>query len=341
VIARLLAASLRRRANQLGLVFLAVAVAAGTCAGLAAFASRSRARLQEDLARFGPNLLVRGAPGAPARHEATAVAAVRAIDGVEAASGVVELGPEESPLGRRLYAADEAIGRLHPNWQIEPRWPRAGERALGAALPPELGAGRVRTGEPALDAAVFVSLSEVAPRVQGVDRVEVRAAATRLGAVAREVEARVPGAEARPLLRVSLSDASLARRIEWLLACAGLLSLMLALASVAASTAALVVERRTELALMLALGHPARRLLALLAAELLAAAAFAALLGALAGELGAASLARRVLGAAGPVSPWAAAATAAAAAVLVVLGGLAAALRGIARLDPAAVLRGE
>jgi len=341
VIARLVAASLRRRGSQLALVFLAVAVAAGTCAGLAAFAARSRARLSEDLARFGPNLLVRPAPGAPPRLDAAVVAQVRSIPGVEAASGVAELGPEANPLGRPIYAADESILRLHGNWQIEPRWPRGDERARGAALPADPGAGRVRTGEPALDAAIFISLDDPLVRGQGLDRVEVRVAPSRLAAVASAVEARIAGAEARPLLRVSEADRRLASRIEWLLGAAGILSMVLALASVAASTAALVVERRVELALMLALGHPARRLLALLGAELLAAAALAALLGAVAGELGAEALARRVFGAVTAVEPWGAALVAAVAAVLIVVGGLGAGLRGIARLEPAAVLRGE
>jgi hypothetical protein len=339
VILRLVASSLGRRGGQLALVFLSVAVAAATCAGLAAFAAGSRARLAEDLARFGPNLLVRSAPGGPSRLAAAAVDQVRSIAGVERASGVVELGPEANPSGRATFAADASILELHPNWQVEPRWPRAGERALGAALPGELGAFRVKTGEPALDGAVFVSLSDVS--VEGLDRVEVRVSAPRLRAVVSEVEARVAGAEARPLLRVSEADRRLAQRIEWLLGCVGLLSLLLALASVAASTAALVIERRVELALMLALGHPVRRLLALLATELLAAAALAALLGAVAGELGAQELSRRVLGAVASVAPWSAGAAAAAAAVVVVLGGILTGLRGLARLDPAAVLRGE
>jgi hypothetical protein len=342
MILRLLAASLRRRGSQLGLVFLAVAVAAATCAGLAAFAGRSRARIEQDLRAFGPNLLVRAAPGGPPRLPAASVTRVRAIPGVEAASGVVELAAEESPFGRRLFAADASIARLHPNWRLEPAWPRLKERALGAALPAEAGAGRVTTGEPALDGAVFISLDDLPAGWRGIDRIEVRAAAARLGAVAREVEARIAGAEARPLLRVSEADARLSRRLEWLLACAGAVSLALALASVAASTAALVGERRGELALMLALGHPARRLLALLAAELLTAAGLAALVGALAGEAGAGALASRVFGEAGGTAlPWGAALAAAAVAVLVVFGGLAAALRGIARLEPGAVLRGD
>jgi FtsX-like permease family protein len=340
MILRLCAASLRRRGGQLALVFLAVAIAAATCAGLAAFAGRSRERLREDLAAFGPNLLVRPAPGGVTRLDPASVEAVRGVAGVELASGIVELEAEENPSGRRLFAADAAIAGLHPNWRLEPRWPAAGERALGAALPAEPGAGRVTTGEPALDRAVFISLHDLPPGVEGVDRIEARAAPPRLAAVAAEIEARVPGAEARPLRRVSEADERLSRRIEWLLACAGAISVALALGSVAASTAALVGERRNELALMLALGHPAVRLLALLGAELLVAAGAAAALGALAGELGGSALALRVLGARASAVPWSIAA-AAAVAVLVVAAGVTIALRKIARLEPAAVLRGD
>ena len=176
----------------------------------------------------------------------------------------------------------------------------------------------------------------------GVDRIEVRADRGRLGEVAAAVEAAVPGAEARPLLRVSESEATLGRRLTALLAALGVLTCLLAVISVGAATTALVDERRTEYGLFLALGFTGRRTAAIFAAELLTAALVAALVGDLAGEAAASALAGRLLtGAAAAGAPWATLAASTAAAVLVAGAAMTFALRRVARLEPARVLRGE
>lgn len=176
----------------------------------------------------------------------------------------------------------------------------------------------------------------------GFDRVEVRAEPGRLEAVALAIESEVEGVEARPVLRVSESDARMTRRLTLLLAAVSAVSLLLALLSVGAATTALVGERRVEIGLLMALGYTGRRVALLFAAELLAAALVAGIAGQLVGEIAASGLARRVLGSAGTVSfTWSGFAAAAAAAVLVVGTSMLLALRRVERLDPARVLRGE
>lgn len=172
--------------------------------------------------------------------------------------------------------------------------------------------------------------------------VEVRADSGRLEEVAREIEARVEGIEARPLLKVSESDARVTRRLILVLVAVSAVSLLLALISVGAATTALLGERRTEMGLLLALGYTGRRVGGFLAAELLAAAALAGLAGQLLGELAAGSLADRLLGpgSSGLGLAWSGFA-AAGAAVLVVGSSLLLALRRIQRLDAARVLRGD
>jgi putative ABC transport system permease protein len=179
-------------------------------------------------------------------------------------------------------------------------------------------------------------------RAPGVVRFEVRAGRERLAEVAAAVEARVAGAEARPLNRVSVSEAALVRRLTLLLEVFAGVSLLLALISVGAATAALVEERRKEVGLFLALGYTDRRVAGIFAAELLAAGLAAALAGELAGEWAAARLAVSVLGAAGssPTVTAAALAASAAAAVLVVAAAMGLTLRRFGRLDTARVLRG-
>ena len=181
----------------------------------------------------------------------------------------------------------------------------------------------------------------------GLARIDVRVGADRLDAVAAAVEARLPGAEARPLLRVSRSERDLVQRITWLLAAAAVLACLLALVSVGAATTALVVERRREVGLLMALGFTGRRVSVLFAAEFLTAALLAALAGEVAGEAAAGRLAAGVLGAAaGAVSNPAAAVgwalpAAACAAVAVVAAAMTLALRRVESVDAARVLRGE
>jgi ABC-type lipoprotein release transport system permease subunit len=175
-----------------------------------------------------------------------------------------------------------------------------------------------------------------------LERVDVRADPDRLDEVARAIESRVEGVEARPLLRVSESDARVTRRLTLVLVAVSAVSFLLALLSVGAATTALVGERRVEIGLLLALGYTGRRVGAFLAAELLAAALLAGAVGEVAGELAAGGLARRMLGDSGGLSlTWGGFAGAALVAVLVVGSSMLVALRRVERLDAARVLRGE
>ena len=178
-----------------------------------------------------------------------------------------------------------------------------------------------------------------------VDRLDVRVEPSRLDEVARAIERQVAGVEARPLLRVSRSDERVTRRVLRLLAAVSGVSLLLALLSVSAATAALVGERRTEIGLMLALGCSVGRVGRLLASELLIATLAAALVGELMGELAARDLAHRLLGAL-PSSQTSAISGsgllgAAIVAVLVVGVSMSIALSRIGRLDAARVLKGD
>lgn len=177
---------------------------------------------------------------------------------------------------------------------------------------------------------------------RGLSRIDVRAEPGRLEEVARAIEARVEGVEARPVLKVSESDARVTRRLTLVLAAVSAVSLLLALLSVGAATTALVGERRVEIGLLMALGYTGRRVAGLFAAELLAAALLAGLAGVLLGELAASGLAARLLGVSGGLTlTWSGFVAAAAVAVLVVGASMTVALRRVERLDAARVLRGE
>jgi putative ABC transport system permease protein len=182
------------------------------------------------------------------------------------------------------------------------------------------------------------------PGAPVVDRIEVRADPALLDQVAQEIEERIEGVEARPLLKVSESDARVTRRLTLVLVAVSSVSFLLALISVGAATTALLGERRTEVGLLLALGYTGRRVGGFLAAELLAAAVVAALAGQILGNLAAGALSDRLLGSAtggGPWMTWSGLVASAAVAALVVGSSLVLALRRIQKLDAARVLRGE
>lgn len=174
-------------------------------------------------------------------------------------------------------------------------------------------------------------------------RIEVRAEPARLEEVAREIESRIEGVEARPLLKVSESDARVTRRLTRVLVAVSAVSFLLALISVGAATTALLGERRTEVGLLLALGYTGRRVGGFLAAELLVAAVLAGMAGQVLGDLAAGALADRLLGpgAGGSFITWSGFVASASVAALVVGSSLMLALRRIQRLDPARVLRGD
>ncbi len=238
-----------------------------------------------------------------------------------AAATVATLAAFSARAGQRLAAR---LAEFGPNLVVRP------EVGGLAALP---AAAAVRVG--AIPGVLAVKAVTVA-------RLDVRARPDRLAAVAREIESRLEGVEATPLLKTSDSDARIIHRLSLVLLAVSGMSFLLALLSVGAATAALVGERRVEVGLMLALGLSGRRVGGLLAAELLTAALVAALAGELLGELAAGGLERHLLGGGGGLTlTWTGMAAAAAVAVLVVGASLVVALRRIERLDPARVLRGE
>jgi putative ABC transport system permease protein len=208
---------------------------------------------------------------------------------------------------------------------------------------PQVGGARILPPGAAERVRKVPGVRSVTPISQSAaDRLDIRADPGRLEEVARAIEARVEGVEARPLLRISDSDSRVTRRLTLVLVAVSALSFLLALFSVGAATTALVGERRVEIGLLLALGYTGRRVGAFLSAELLVAALLAGATGEVAGELAAGGLARRMLGGAGGLSlTWGGFAAAALVAVLVVGASMLVALRRVERLDPARVLRGE
>jgi ABC-type antimicrobial peptide transport system permease subunit len=239
-----------------------------------------------------------------------------------AAATVATLAGFSARTHERLGSSLSAFG---PNLTVRPQvgGPESISRGMAARIQEIAGAR-----------AVVVSSS---------GRLDLRADPARLDQVAREIESRVEGVEARPILKVSASDARLTRRLTLVLVAVSAVSFLLALISVGAATTALLGERRTEIGLLLALGYTGRRVGGFLAAELLAAAVIASLAGQLLGDLAGGALADRLLGGGGGGAwmTWSGFMASATVATLVVGSSLVLALHRIQKVDPARVLRGD
>jgi len=251
-----------------------------------------------------------------------------------------------------VLAASPALFDLHPRWEHPGAGLAGGSALLGAQVgEPRLAsgsaeapdflpvAGTVTTGD-ALDRAAIVPLSALPGT--GIDRIEVRAEPERLEETARAIEARVAGVEARPLVRVTATEAGVARKLQLLMAGVGAICLLLALATVGSATLALLDERRQEMALFLALGYTGRWVQGLLTAELAIVGLVSVVAGSLLGEVAAAGLSEVLLGEAGSFLPSAAGVAAGCVAVSLVVAVAAAMVRRrVERLDPAPVLQGR
>ena len=159
-----------------------------------------------------------------------------------------------------------------------------------------------------------------------------------VSSIAHQIQEVLPGTEATPVHRVAQAETAVLSRVERLLAVVSGLALLAAVLVVLSTMTTTILERRTEIALMKALGAENFHVSALLLTE-------AALLGLLGGALGYAGglagadlLARSVFGAAVTAKPvlfpvMLALSTAAA------LAGTFLPLRGAQRTDPAVALR--
>lgn len=298
--------------------------------------------------------------------------AARLVAGADGTLRVVLTAPGEGSLP--VLAASEGLFELRPTWEVDPATPASEPRrfAPGSALvgalvrsgapsaaaePGAEGtaglpvAGTVTTGDEP-DRGVIVPLADLArmkdgaPGEVGVDRIEVRARYDRLEETARAIEARVAGAEARSLARVTVTETTMAEKIQHLMIGVGAVCLLLALATVGSATLALLEERRREMALFLSLGYTGRWVQGLLTAELALVGLVSVVAGGLLGEGAAAALARTLLGA-GPEGAYAfrpsvagLAAGCLSVAVLVALAAAVVRFR-VERLDPAPVLQGR
>lgn len=178
------------------------------------------------------------------------------------------------------------------------------------------------------------------PKTMKPDELERWSCSPYVSSIAYSIEQVLPGADVRVIRRVAEGEGRILTRVRmllWLVTCVALLAAALA---VGASSAASVIERRTEIGLMKALGAGSGTVGFLLAAEQLLLAFVGGGIGYALGILLARVVGEKVFGAAPEPSLL----------ILVVIIGLAAGvtllgsavpLRRASRYEPAPILRGE
>lgn len=161
-----------------------------------------------------------------------------------------------------------------------------------------------------------------------------------VSSIAYQIKQALPGADIRVIRRVAEGEGVILTRVRallWLVTAASLLAAALA---VGASSAASVLERRTEIALMKALGAGSVHVGLLLTAEQLLLAFVGGGIGYSIGALLARALGQRVFGVT-PAPSLLVLLVALMLAACVTLAGSALPLRRAARYEPAPILRGE
>jgi len=161
-----------------------------------------------------------------------------------------------------------------------------------------------------------------------------------ISAIAYSIKETLPGTEVRVIRRVADGEGVILKRVQALLWLVTLSALLAAALAVGASAAASVIERRSEIALMKALGAGSGTVGFLLAAEQLLLAFVGGGVGYSVGTLLARAVGQKVFGVVPGASLLVLAVVLVLAAVVTLLGS-ALPLRRAARYEPAPILRGE
>lgn len=161
-----------------------------------------------------------------------------------------------------------------------------------------------------------------------------------ISSIAYSIKQILPGTDVRVIRRVAEGEGAILKRVQALLWLVTLAALLAAALAVGASSAASVIERRSEIALMKALGAGAGTVGFLLAAEQLLLAFAGGGLGYALGTLLARAVGQKIFGVAPEASLLVLAVVLVLAAGVTLLGS-AWPLRRAARYEPAPILRGE
>ena len=157
--------------------------------------------------------------------------------------------------------------------------------------------------------------------------------------IAYELERALPGSEARVIRRVAETEGAVLRRISGLMAVIALLAVFGSALAVTSALSTSVLERRSEIGLLKAMGAGNPRVVGLFLSEAVLFGVSGGLIGAVAGALMARFISSSVFGAPVAIRPLAIP-VAIAVALLITVAGFVVPTRRILKLRPYEVLRG-
>lgn len=296
----------------------------------------------------------------------SAVQVARALDEVVGAVPYLYSLVEAGRTSAILAGVDLAEARrVNTWWQVQGRWPEAADEVLvGAAAAGVLAVepgerlalkyggqvvaltvvGILETGG-AEDEQLVVTLARVQaltgqPGRVGLIMVSALVADQPLAATTRELQGALPEAEVQALAQFARAEATVLTKVRLLMGLVAALVLAAGALTVAGTLNIIVMERRTEIGLMKALGAANRRVAGLFLAESLCVGALGALAGYLAGLGLSAFIGWRVFDAAIPPSAWALPGTLLVGLAVTLVAGVAPVRRALS-VDPIKTLRGE
>jgi putative ABC transport system permease protein len=161
-----------------------------------------------------------------------------------------------------------------------------------------------------------------------------------ISSIGHQIQQVMPGTEARPIRRVAETEGRVLSRVSsllWMVTLAALIGAALAVAATAATT---VLDRRSEVGLMKALGAPNSLVAGIFLAEQVLLACIGGAIGFLVGALLARLLGEKIFGTAAEMRPVLFPVVLTIAALVAVVGSLIP-LRRASHFDPATILRGE
>ena len=178
------------------------------------------------------------------------------------------------------------------------------------------------------------------PKTMNPDELERWSCAAYVSSIAYSIKQVLPGADVRVVRRIADGEGRILSRVQMLLWLVTLAALLAAALAVGASSAASVIERRSEIGLMKALGAGSGTIGFLLTAEQLLLAAAGGAAGYVVGILLARIVGQKIFGVS-PQPSLLVLAVILGLAAAVTLAGSAIPLRRAARYEPAPILRGE
>jgi putative ABC transport system permease protein len=178
------------------------------------------------------------------------------------------------------------------------------------------------------------------PKTMKPDELERWSCSPYVSSIAYSIKQVLPGTDVRVIRRVAEGEGTILKHVQALLWLVTLAALLAAALAVGASSAASVIERRSEIALMKALGAGSGTVGFLLAAEQLLLAFIGGGLGYALGTVLARAVGQKIFGVAPEASLLVLAVVLVLAACVTLLGS-ALPLRRAARYEPAPILRGE